>query len=531
MSDDALPASVDWICIGSGASGCASAIAGHDRGMSVLVIEKADELGGMTAKSAGLVWAPRNHLMREAGLDDSTEAALDYLRYTGSDENDRDQMATFVEEVPRVVEFLHRQAGVEFQIAETSEFYRSSPGSLPRGRLLLCKPLAADTLGGWRSKVRMSPYYHSMSSALPGPDPGLGGSDGPHIGHSGPVRNDLTGLEPWKSHPDWSFLEAHLDDDEKHRVAGASLAAHLVRGVVQRNIDVRTGWRVEALCVEGGRVVGVAAERDGRSEQIRARRGVLVATNNDGDGWRLAAAAGAAVTPAVVRQGLLGLHVPGEVEPDGTPAVRANYELRMRHGIVINSSGERFGNEWFFQHIGAKLHAFDTYGAHRYANLPCYLVFDSALLETYSFAGRPPGWPAPDWLVRGDTLAELAGKLDVPPDTFQATVDRFNKFATGHQDDDFSREPSSLGTIDTPPYFAVRLLAPSVSTGVIGLISDTRGRLLHHRTSEPIPGLYASGPVVDTAPVLGVGYQAGCQLALALTFGVLAAEDAAGTVA
>jgi 3-oxosteroid 1-dehydrogenase len=494
--------------------------------MSVLIIEQTTELGGMTAKSAGLVWVPCNHLMRAAGLDDSGEAALEYLSYTGSGENHRDQMTTFVDEAPRVVEFLHRQANVEFEIADTSEFYRSSPGSLPRGRLLLCKPLAADTLGEWRTRVRMSPYYHSLSSALHGPDPGLGGSDGPHIGHSGPVRDDPIGLEPWKSHPDWPTLETHLDDDEKYRVAGASLAAHLVRGVVGRDIDVLTSWRVEALCVENGRVVGVAAEHHGRTEQIRARRGVLVATNNDGDGWRLAAAAGAAVTPAVVRQGLLGMHVPGEVESDGSPAVRANYELRMRHGIVINRHGERFGNEWFFQHIGAKLHAFDTYGEHRYANLPCHLVFDSSLLETYSFAGRPPGWPAPDWLVRSDTLVELAGKLDVPAENLQTTVDRFNHFAAVHHDEDFAREPSSLGAIGTPPYFAVQLLAPPVSTGVIGLITDTSGQVLHHRTLEPIPGLYASGPVVDTAPVLGVGYQAGCQLALALTFGVLAAEHA-----
>jgi hypothetical protein len=70
---------------------------------------------------------------------------------------------------------------------------------------------------------------------------------------------------------------------------------------------------------------------------------------------RLAMPAGGEVSVGVVRQGMVQLHVPGEQLPDGTPVTRGNYELRMRHGIVVNRQGQRFGNESFFQALGAQL--------------------------------------------------------------------------------------------------------------------------------------------------------------------------------
>lgn len=75
----------------------------------------------------------------------------------------------------------------------------------------------------------------------------------------------------------------------------------------------------------------------------------------------------------VVRQGMVQIHVPGEEHLDGRPVLRGNYELRMRHGLVVNRRGQRFGNEYFFQALGAQLHAFETWGEHRFVNIPCYL--------------------------------------------------------------------------------------------------------------------------------------------------------------
>ena len=68
---------------------------------------------------------------------------------------------------------------------------------------------------------------------------------------------------------------------------------------------------------------------------------------------------------------------------------------------------------------------------------------------------------------------------------------------------------------------------PPVSSGIIGVVTDTHGQGTHYQTSNPIPGLYACGQAVASDRVLGVGYQAGGQLMRALIFGFLAAEQAA----
>ena len=61
---------------------------------------------------------------------------------------------------------------------------------------------------------------------------------------------------------------------------------------------------MERLCLEHGRVTGVVLTHNGTTETIRTRRGVVLATSS-GDGWRLAALAGAEVTSVVMRQGML----------------------------------------------------------------------------------------------------------------------------------------------------------------------------------------------------------------------------------
>ena len=520
---------VDWVCIGSGAGGCGAAIAGHDQGFSTLLVEKSPWIGGVTAQSGGILWVPMNDLMQTAGIEDCRDAALAYLRYTGGGQNRPEYMAAYVDNAARVLTYLHQHAHMPCRLLDVAEFYHPiAQGSMPYGRLLICTPFPAETLGKWRHIVRLSPFYHSLSHALTGPNPALGGSDGPQVGHSGPIRGDEAALALWRQRPDWPELAARFHEDEAHRVAGAALAAYLFRAVLQRGIVVRTESTVERLCIEDGRVTGVVLIHHGHPETIRARCGVILATSS-GDGWRLAALAGAEVTSVVMRQGMLRLHVPGEMDIDGTPAMRGNYELRMRHGLVVNQRGRRMGNEWFFQALGAALHDFDTCGEHRYTNLPCYLIFDQRLIDTYSFAGRPPGATAGlDWVARGDTLAELAASLALPAVELERTVARFNEHAKQGIDPDFHREPSSLGPLETPPFYGVKLVAPAVASGVIGVVTNTHGQVTHYQTGEPIPGLYACGQVVAPDRVLGVGYQAGCQLMRALIFGFLAAEHAAG---
>jgi 3-oxosteroid 1-dehydrogenase len=100
-----------------------------------------------------------NDLMTAAGIADSREAALAYLRYAGGGQNRPDDMAAYVDNAARVLAYLHQHADIPFRRLDLAEFYYPvSPGSMPHGRLLICQPFPAETLGEWRNTVRLSPF-------------------------------------------------------------------------------------------------------------------------------------------------------------------------------------------------------------------------------------------------------------------------------------------------------------------------------------------------------------------------------------
>ena len=73
--------SVDLLIVGSGAGAMATGICAHDRGGNALLIEKTSQYGGSSAMSGGSLWIPNNHLMAAAGVNDSPEEALTYLKH------------------------------------------------------------------------------------------------------------------------------------------------------------------------------------------------------------------------------------------------------------------------------------------------------------------------------------------------------------------------------------------------------------------------------------------------------------------
>jgi 3-oxosteroid 1-dehydrogenase len=124
------------------------------------------------------------------------------------------------------------------------------------------------------------------------------------------------------------------------------------------------------------------------------------------------------------------------------------------------------------------------------------------------------------------------------PERFTTTVKRFNEFATSGVDEDFGRGASAyhrfwgdptnrpnpcLGTLEAPPFFAVRVVPLDVGT-CGGVVTNESAQVLRLDGSY-IPGLYAVGNCA--APVVGRSYPgAGASIGAALVFGFVAARHA-----
>jgi 3-oxosteroid 1-dehydrogenase len=504
--------------------------------MKVLVLEKHEKLGGGTAASHGGFWVGGNHVARADGIEDSRAAILAYMRFIGGDELDEERMLAFIDRSPEALEFFDR-CGVRFLFVKGhgDHYYDGAPGSVGQGRMLEVELISANDLGDWKDSVA--------------------------VWSQAPLEMTVTEKRKWGGVNDprsWDTELLERRRREKLRGRGVGVVTHFLKQALRRGVTVRPGTAVDRLLVEGERVGGIVLS-DG--SQIRARKGVVIATgayesNPDmvatyeglpgflsmypptitGDGITMAMEIGAAC--GIIHNNLaifLGFNVPSE-QPGEPPSFRLATiaEILCPHTIVVNQAGQRIGDESFFPSMVPTLRQYVT-ATHSYANLPCYLIFDSQFQQRLSFADRPPGSPIPAWVDKADTVTELAGQLGIDAHGLKATINRFNEFAHTGIDEDFKRgqrhwsvgspqghgnaRNPSLGSLDAAPFYGLRLHPSAFASA--GLLANSTAEVMHQR-HRPIPGLYAVGNAAAHTEY-GVGYQAGHSLTSGMTFGYLAA--------
>ena len=156
-------------------------------------------------------------------------------------------------------------------------------------------------------------------------------------------------------------------------------------------------------------------------------------------------------------------------------------------------------------------------------------------------AGPPPqAWIDSGYMLKADTVEDLAAQMGVDPAVLRATVDRFNGFVDKGVDEDFGRGKSSyhrffgdptikpnpnLGKIEKGPFYAVKVWAGDVGTSG-GLVTDEHAQVLTE-DGKIIAGLYATGNT--SATVMGRSYPgAGASIGASLVFGYIAARHACG---
>ncbi len=361
----------------------------------------------------------------------------------------------------------------------------------------------------------------------------------------------------------------------KYQGNGLRMMQFMYDQVASRNIDVRYQTSaVRLLTDDTGRVTGVkVADFRGsapREVNIRAAAVILCTggfeeseemklqylrvypmyfaggTGNTGDGIRMAQEVGADLWHMNCVSARLCAKFPGiplgvfiDFSGGGWSQRSMKTEkVKAPAGfIIVDRYGRRYMTEELKPHAASyECGWFDSHKL-EYPRVPSYHIFDQRRMKFGPLAQRSSGPTGPHqlyrwswdnltelrkgWIVKGDTVAELAGKINMPPENLEYTIDTWNKHCQVGQDR-FGRNPLELVPLDEPPFFAIRLF-PGGSNTLGGPRRNGRAQVLNP-FGQPIPGLYAAG---ECGSVFGMLYPAGGgNLAECIAFGRIAAENA-----
>ncbi|MBE9606750.1 FAD-dependent oxidoreductase [Acetobacteraceae bacterium H6797] len=528
----------DFLVLGSGSAGLTAALTAAVGGLAVTVLEKAEVLGGTSAMSGAGTWIPANHHAKAAGIEDSEEEALTYIRAAAPEgwaETEDALWQRFVSAAPEMLRFVEAHSPLRFALTPEPDPLRDLPGAKKRGRMLSPLPLSRWKAGPFARRIRASTipelftYHEAVETDL----------------YHHPIRTTFE-LLPRLA---WRVLT-------NARGKGTALMTGLIAGCLNKGVTIMPGTRALSLTQDDdGAVTGVMAEREGRQVHYRAKRGVLIATGgfewdpsllaenfpgpvdylgspdtNTGDGQRMAAAIGAelahmdqaTLTPSIPKryQGkVLAMPVPFHTEPNA---------------ILVNREGQRFVNELRFN-IGEFIDQRDSNGAP--IHLPAWVISDAHMLENLPLVR----WAArhdKSWLRQARTVEALASQIGLDPATLAETVSRFNAAVMAGEDRDFGRPAkkdaaagadkrrrAGLDPIIHPPFLAMPFNRSILATKG-GPRTNAEAEVLRPDGSV-IPGLFCAG--VAMANPLGTrSVGTGTTIGPNMAWGYVAARRALG---
>jgi succinate dehydrogenase/fumarate reductase flavoprotein subunit len=208
--------------------------------------------------------------------------------------------------------------------------------------------------------------------------------------------------------------------------------------------------------------------------------------------------------------------------------------------IYVNKSAKRFMNESVLLSHRKDLFKIQQFDHERaeYPNLPFYMVFDETYRRKRPIVGVHMGWwyvhrlyqwsrdnsaeIAQGWILKADTIGELAKKIGVDQRALERTVSHYNEYCANGADPEFRRAKDWLVPLSAPPYYATELCEPIINTQG-GPKHNARAQVLDH-DDRPIPRLYAAGELGSFFFPL---YESASNIPEALAFGRIAGAQAA----
>lgn len=314
---------------------------------------------------------------------------------------------------------------------------------------------------------------------------------------------------------------------------------------------------------KNGRVTGVIAENaDGKYVRYNAAKGVVVATGGYAQNWKMMEALQPWNLRIIGRSGALPgargdgiracLWVGAKMDetqttmkfdrcalrpdqPNGAETAQKGdvgmFWMASQPWLKVNADGHRFINEsGTYENI---LHADEFQKGHCH-----YTLFESNWVKyakqfkmhgcsrLYPFEnGAQPNIPwqvfqkkyfpvllEKGFLMKADTIEELAEKLLLPPAELAKTVKRYNELVKKGKDEDYGKEPFRLSPLDKPPFYGAKNTGDILCT-LNGIVINTNMNALDNDLN-PILGLYVIGNdsgsyFANTYPNLSTGMACG----------------------
>lgn len=551
----------DVVVIGSGAGGMSTAITAKKNGLSVAIIEKEPVFGGTTAFSGGVLWIPGNHHGKDAGIEDSRDDAITYMKEETGNFYSAEAVEAFLDAGPEMVDFFERETEVQFVPTLYPDYHPDVPGGVDVGRSILAAPFDTSALGDNLKRLR-PPLATITFMGM------MFNSSNADIKHFFNATKSATSFAYVTKRMVKHFGEVARYGRGVQVTSGNALAARLAKSVFDLDIPLYTDTPAEELIVEEGRVTAVRTP----TGTLTATKGVVIATGgfahdmeklkkayphlkrggehfspvpeaNTGDGIRLAEAVGGHA-PIEFNDTSAWMPVSKVPQRGGTFGAFPHLLDRYKPGIIaVLKSGKRFNNESESYHdVGAAMmRACD--GEEETA---AWLIADHPTIRKYGLGFAKPA-PVPlgkylsnGYLKWGDTLADLARATGIDAAGLEATVAAYNAQAVQGEDPEYGRGKTAfnryladpehqpnpcVGPIQKGPYYALKIIMGDLGT-FDGLRTDVVGQV-QRADGSLIEGLFAVGN--DRASIMGGNYPgAGITLGPAMTFGYITGRHLAG---